>query len=237
VSCSRLGTRPASLVGRMLHYLGYSLQANAKVTEDAQHADRDAQFRYINDQAAEHLAAGQPVISVDCKEKELVGDYANGGREWEPTGRAHPSGDARLSRRRGRKGHSLRGVRHRRQRGVGQRRRRPRHARVRVASIARSWERMGKARYPEATRFMITADAGGSNSYQSRLWKTELAKLVANIGLMITVCHMPPETSKWNKSEHRLFSFISMNWRGKPLTTYRVIVSLIAATTTRTGLR
>lgn len=235
---TRLGHQAgSSLVGRMLHHLGYSLQANAKVTEGAQHADRDAQFRYINDQAAEHLAAGQPVVSVDCKKKELVGDYANGGQEWEPegkptrvgthdfpdpeVGKAIPYGVYDLGANEGWV-------------NVGDDHDTPAFA---VASIARWWERMGKARYPGATRLMITADAGGSNSYRSRLWKTELAKLAATIGLVITVCHMPPGTSKWNKIEHRLFSFISMNWRGKPLTTYRVIVNLIAATTTRTGLR
>jgi Rhodopirellula transposase DDE domain len=235
---SRLGHRAgSSLVGRMLHYLGYSLQANAKVTEGAQHPDRDAQFRYINDTAAEHLAAGQPVISVDCKKKELVGDYANGGAEWEPEGsptrvgthdfpdpevpKAIPYGVYDIGANEGWV-------------NVGDDHDTPAFA---VASIARWWERMGRIRYPHATRLMITADAGGSNSYRSRAWKVELAKLAATIGLVITVCHMPPGTSKWNKIEHRLFSFISINWRGKPLTTYRVIVELIAATATRTGLR
>jgi Rhodopirellula transposase DDE domain len=235
---SRLGHRAgSSLVGRMLHYLGYSLQANAKVTEGAQHPDRDAQFRYINDTAAEHLAAGQPVISVDCKKKELVGDYANGGAEWEPEGsptrvgthdfpdpevpKAIPYGVYDIGANEGWV-------------NVGDDHDTPAFA---VASIARWWERMGRIRYPHATRLMITADAGGSNSYRSRAWKVELAELAATIGLVITVCHMPPGTSKWNKIEHRLFSFISINWRGKPLTTYRVIVELIAATATRTGLR
>ena len=197
---SRLGHQTgSSLVGRMLHYLGYSLQANAKVTEGAQHADRDAQFHYINDQAAEHLAAGQPVVSVDSKKKELVGDYANGGREWEPegtptrvgthdfpdpeVGKAIPYGVYDLAANEGWV-------------NVGDDHDTPAFA---VASIARWWERMGKARYPDATRLLITADAGGSNSYRSRLWKTELGKLAATIGLVITVCHMPPGTSKWNK--------------------------------------
>ena len=235
---TRLGHQAgSSLVGRMLHYLGYSLQANAKVTEGAQHADRDAQFRYINDQAAEHLGAGEPVVSVDCKKKELVGDYANGGQEWEPEGKPMRVGTHDFPDPEMRKaipygvydlGANEGWV------NVGDDHDTPAFA---VASIARWWERMGKARYPDATRLMITADAGGSNSYRSRLWKTELAKLAATIGLVITVCHMPPGTSKWNKIEHRLFSFISMNWRGKPLTTYRVVVNLIAGTTTRTGLR
>jgi hypothetical protein len=234
----RLGHKAgASLVGRTLHYLGYSLQANAKVTEGAQHPDRDAQFRYINDLAVEHLAAGQPVISVDCKKKELVGDYANGGAEWEPEGsptrvgvqdfpdpevpKAIPYGVYDIGANEGWV-------------NVGDDHDTPAFA---VASIARWWQRMGLALYPDATRLMITADAGGSNSYRSRAFKLELAKLAATIGLAITVCHMPPGTSKWNKIEHRLFSFISMNWRGKPLTTYRVVVELIAATTTKTGLR
>jgi hypothetical protein len=226
----------ANLVGRMLHYLGYSLQANAKVTEGDQHPDRDRQFRYINDTAAEHLAAGEPVISVDCKKKELVGDYANGGAEWEPEGsptrvgthdfpdpdvpKAIPYGVFDVGANEGWV-------------SVGDDHDTPAFA---VASIARWWERMGRLRYPNATRLMITADAGGSNGYRSRAWKAELAKLAATIGLVLTVCHMPPGTSKWNKIEHRLFSFISINWRGKPLPTYRVIVELIAATTTRTGL-
>jgi hypothetical protein len=235
---TRLGHRAgSSLVGRMLHYLGYSLQANAKVTEGAQHADRDAQFRYINDQAAGHLAAGQPVISVDCKKKELVGDYANGGAEWEPEGEAtrvgtHDFPDPEMAKAIPYGVYDI-GANE----GwvnVGDDHDTPAFA---VASIARWWERMGRIRYPGATRLMITADAGGSNSYRSRAWKTELAKLAATIGLVITVCHMPPGTSKWNKIEHRLFSFISINWRAKPLTTYRVIVELIAATTTRSRLR
>ncbi len=234
---TRLGHKVgANLVGDLLGYLGYSLQANAKVTEGKQHADRDGQFRYINDTAAEHLAAGQPVISVDCKKKELVGDYANGGTEWEPQGKptrvgvhdfpdpemgkAIPYGVLDVGANEGWV-------------NVGDDHDTPAFA---VASIARWWERMGKARSPDATRLMITADAGGSNSYRSRVFKVELAKLAATIGMVITVCHMPPGTSKWNKIEHRMFSFISMNWRGKPLTTYRTVVELIAATTTRTGL-
>jgi hypothetical protein len=235
---TRLGHKVgADLVGDLLHYMGYSLQTNPKVTEGAQHVDRDGQFAYINDAAAEHLAAGQPVISVDCKKKELVGDYANGGREWEPEGKptrtqvhdfpdeemgkAIPYGVLDVGANEGWV-------------NVGDDHDTPAFA---VASIARWWERMGKARYRDATRLMITADAGGSNSYRSRAFKVELAKLAATIGLVITVCHMPPGTSKWNKIEHRLFSFISMNWRGKPLTTYRTVVELIAGTTTRTGLR
>lgn len=234
----RLGHQAsADLVHRLLRYMGYSLQANAKVTEGAQHSDRDGQFRYINAQAGEHLAASQPVISIDCKKKENVGDYANGGAEWEPEGeptrvgthdfpdpevpKAIPYGVYDIGSNEGWV-------------NVGDDHDTPAFA---VASVARWWERMGRARYPHATRLMITADAGGSNAYRSRMFKAELAKLAASIGLVITVCHMPPGTSKWNKIEHRLFSFISMNWRGKPLTTYRTVVELIASTTTRTGLR
>ena len=234
----RLGHQAsADLVHRLLRYMGYSLQANAKVTEGAQHPDRDGQFRYINAQAGDHLAANQPVISIDCKKKENVGDYANGGAEWEPGGdptrvgthdfpdpevpKAIPYGVYDLANNEGWV-------------NVGDDHDTPAFA---VASIARWWERMGRARYPEADRLMITADAGGSNAYRSRMFKAELAKLAASIGLIITVCHMPPGTSKWNKIEHRLFSFISMNWRGKPLTTYRTVVELIAATTTRAGLK
>jgi Rhodopirellula transposase DDE domain len=235
---TRLGHKVgANLVGDLLHYLGYSLQANAKVTEGAQHRDRDGQFGYINDQAKAHLDAGQPVISVDSKKKENVGEYANVGKEWElqgePTrvgvhdfpdpemGKAIPYGVLDVGANEGWV-------------NVGDDHDTPAFA---VASIARWWQRMGKARYPDATRLLITADAGGSNSYRSRVFKVELAKLAAAIGLVITVCHMPPGTSKWNKIEHRLFSFITMNWRGKPLTTYRTVIELIAATTTRTGLK
>ena len=234
----RLGHQAsADLVHRLLRYMGYSLQANAKVTEGAQHPDRDGQFRYINTLAGEHLAAGQPVISIDCKKKENVGDYANGGAEWEPRGdptrvgvhdfpdpevpKAIPYGVYDIANNEGWV-------------NVGDDHDTPAFA---VASIARWWQRMGADRYPEATQLMITADAGGSNAYRSRMFKAELAKLAASIGLIITVCHMPPGTSKWNKIEHRLFAFISMNWRGKPLTTYRTVVELIAATTTQTGLK
>jgi hypothetical protein len=197
---TRLGHGASStLVGKMLHYLGYSLQANAKVTEGAQHPDRDSQFGYINDLAAAHLAEGQPVISVDCKKHENIGDYANGGAEWEPEGsptrvgvhdfpdpemgKALPYGVFDLYANEGWV-------------NVGDHHDTPAFA---VASIARWWERMGRQRYPDATKLMITADAGGSNSYRSRVFKTEMAALAASIGLIITVCHMPPGTSKWNK--------------------------------------
>ena len=235
---ARLGHEAgANLVGQLLHYLGYSLQANAKVTKGAQHPDRNAQFEYINMTASQHLAAGEPVVSIDCKQKELVGDYANRGVEWEPvrdptrTGshdfpdpefpKAIPYGVYDIA---GNEGWV----------NVGDDHDTPAFA---VTSIERWWERMGRNRYPNATRLMISADAGGSNSYRSRMFKAELSALAARTAMVITVCHMPPGTSKWNKIEHRLFSFISMNWRGKPLTTYRTVVELIAATTTRTGLK
>jgi Rhodopirellula transposase DDE domain len=235
---TRLGHQVGpNLVGDLLHDLGFSLQANAKVTEGSQHPDRNAQFEYVNAQAGEFLAAGEPAISIDCKKKVLVGDYANRGQEWEPTGsptrtqvhdfpnpdmpKAVPYGVFDIASNEGWV-------------NVGDDHDTPAFA---VAAIARWWERMGKARYPNATRLMITADAGGSNSYRSRMFKAELARLAATIGLIITVCHMPPGTSKWNKIEHKLFSYITMNWRGRPLTSYRTIVELIAATTTRSGLR
>lgn len=227
----------ASLVGQLLHKMGYSLQGTAKQAEGAQHPDRNAQFEYLNTRAKEFLAAGQPVISVDTKKKELVGSYANGGKEWQPAGtptrvdvhdfpdpempKAVPYGVYDIGADEGWVNVGDDGD----------------TARFAVESIRRWWWRMGTARYPEATRLLITADAGGSNGYRVRAWKTELAALAAETGLAITVCHYPPGTSKWNRIEHRLFSFVTMNWRGKPLTTYRVIVELIAATTTRKGLK
>ena len=227
----------ANTVAGLLASMDYSLQAPSKQVEGAQHPDRDGQFRYLNEQAREHLAAGQPVISVDTKKKEVVGNLANKGREWQPkgspvrvdvhdfpdpqVGKAIPYGVYDL-------GADAGWV------GVGDD-----HdtAAFAVATIRRWWEQVGKQAYPQATRLLITADAGGSNSYRSRLWKVELGKLAAKTGLAVTVCHFPPGTSKWNRIEHRLFSQISMNWRGRPLVSHEVIVDLIGATTTRTGLR
>jgi transposase len=227
----------ATLVGELLHYLGYSLQGTAKQREGAQHPDRDGQFRYLNERAGEFLATGQPVISVDTKKKELVGDYANAGKEWQPKGqparvqvhdfidpemgKAIPYGVFDIGANEGWV-------------SVGDD---ADTAAFAVAAIRRWWEQMGKPRYPGADRLLITADAGGSNSPRGRLWRVELARLAANTGLSITVCHYPPGTSKWNKIEHRLFSFITMNWRGRPLTSYRTIVELIANTTNRKGLK
>jgi transposase len=225
-----------TVVGDLLRELGYSLQANAKTREGSAHIDRDAQFEYINTQATAFLRTGDPVISVDTKKKELVGNYRNNGRVWRPKGepvevnvhdfidpalpRAVPYGVYDLT-------NNIGWV------SVGTDRDTASFA---VNAIRRWWTAMGKERNPKATRVMITADGGGSNGYRVRLWKVELQKLANELRFPITVCHLPPGTSKWNKIEHRLFSFISINWRGKPLLTYRTIVQLIAATTTDTGL-
>ena len=216
--------------------LGYSLQGNAKTIEGKQHPDRDGQFRYISGQVTAHLAAGEPVISVDAKKKELVGAYANKGRTWRPKGqpervnthdfpdkelgKAIPYGVYDIGANTG-------------WMAVGQD---GDTAAFAVETIRRWWHTVGTQAYPEAARLLITADAGGSNGYRVRLWKAELARLADETGLQITVTHMPPGTSKWNKIEHRLFSHISMNWSGKPLTSHEVVVNLIAGTTTRTGL-
>ena len=229
----------AELVRRLLHDMGYSLQAPAKANEGTAHPDRGGQFDHINKLVAERLAAGEPVISVDTKKKELIGEFANGGREWQPAGtptrvNVHDFADRRL-------GEFAKAVPY----GiydlgndegwvsVGDS---SDTAEFAVESIRRWWNTLGQARFPAATRLLITADSGGSNGYRVRAWKWHLAKLAAETGLEITVCHYPPGTSKWNKIEHRMFSFISINWRGKPLTDIRTIVELISATTTRTGL-
>jgi transposase len=225
-------------VAELLHRMGYSLQATAKTVEGAQHPDRNSQFEYINALAAERLAGGQPVISCDCKKKELVnGRKANAGREWQPARtpervdvhdfpdpevpKAIPYGVYDVG---GNEGWMSVGDDH----DTGA---------FAVNAIRRWWQTMGRDRYPDATTLMVTADAGGSNGYRNRLWKRELAALAAETGLTITVCHYPPGTSKWNKVEHRMFSFVTKNWRGKPLTSYQVIVELVAGTTTTTGLR
>lgn len=223
-------------VGKLLKQQGFSLQANAKTVEGNQHPDRDAQFCYLNEQAGAHLAAGEPVISVDTKKKELVGDFKNGGVEWRPAGtpeqvRVHDFRDPDLGKVNPYGVYDIAadagwvsvGTDHD-------------TAAFAVATIARWWDAVGRDAYPGAVRLLITADGGGSNGYRTRLWKTELAALADQTGLAITVCHLPPGTSKWNKIEHRLFSHISMNWRGRPLTSHEVIVNTIAATTRRTGL-
>jgi len=224
---------------RLLHRLGYSLQANAKVTEGRQHPDRDAQFRYLNDMAAAFIDDDQPVISVDTKKKELIGDYANGGTEWEPEGepervQVHDFADRALGEFAKAIPYGIYDVAN--DEGwvsVGDV---ADTAEFAVESIRRWWNQMGRARFPAAERLLVTADAGGSNGYRLRAWKVHLAALAAETGLRITVCHYPPGTSKWNKIEHRMFSFITMNWRGRPLTTLRTIVELISATSTSTGL-
>jgi len=226
----------ADTVGELLRAEGFSLQGNAKTVEGAQHLDRDAQFRYISGQARDHQDAGEPVISVGTKKKELVGDFANGGKDYRPKGRpvpvrTHDFMDKDLGKVipygvydvAANAGWVNVGTDHD-------------TAAFAVESIRRWWTAMGQATYPAAERLLITADAGGSNSYRTRAWKTELAAFALETGLTVTVCHFPPGTSKWNKIEHRLFSHITMNWRGRPLTSHEVIVNTIAATTTRTGL-
>ena len=225
-----------TLVGELLHGLGFSLQANAKTREGLSHPDRDAQFAFIDAKVKTALAAGEPVISVDAKKKELVGDFKNGGRAWRPKGspeavrvhdflikelgRAVPYGVYDLAANAGWV-------------GVGQD-----HDTAAFAgqTIRRWWQEIGRPRYPGAKSLTITADGGGSNGVRVRLWKRELQRLADESGLAITVHHLPPGTSKWNAIEHRLFAFISQNWRATPLVSYRVIVDLIGATTTRTGL-
>jgi transposase len=226
-----------NVVAGLLRELGYSLQSNRKTLEGASHPDRDAQFRYINDQVKSALAAEQPVISVDTKKKELVGDFKNAGREYRPNGRpedvrvhdflipelgrASPYGVYDIADN---AGWVSVGVDHD-------------TASFAVNSIRRWWQIMGHERYPTAKTLLITADGGGSNGSRVRLWKRELQSLANELEIEITVCHLPPGTSKWNKIEHRLFSFITQNWRGRPLISYQTIVQLIAATTTETGLK
>ena len=224
-------------VAQLLRGLRYSLQGNRKTEEGKDHADRDEQFRHINDEVSVALADGQPVVSVDTKKKELVGNYANSGRQWRPTGqprtvnghdfpnpsvpRAYPYGVYDLGRN---TGFVNVGTDH----DTGA---------FAVASIHGWWRTEGARLYPNAHRLLITADGGGSNGYRLRLWKLELQRMADTTGLTIAVCHFPPGTSKWNKVEHRLFSFISSNWRGEPLVDYETIVQLIAATTTAKGLK
>ena len=229
-----------TLVGELRNATGYSPQGNRKTKEGDSHPDRDAQFAQINAQVAAALADQQPVISVDTKKKELVGDFRSNGREYRPQGcpeevRVHdflikelgravpdgvPDGVYDLAAN---AGWVSVGVDHD-------------TAAFAVNSIRQWWLNLGRARYPNATRLLITADGGGSNGSRVRLWKRELQKLANELGLDIVVSHLPPGTSKWNKIEHRLFSFISQNWRARPLVSYRVIVELISATTTKTGL-
>jgi transposase len=225
------------VVGRLLHELGYSLQSTAKTIEGKQHPDRDAQFHYLNRLTRRYLRQKCPVVSVDTKKKELVGRYENRGREWQPkgepeavkvhdfidrqAGKAIPYGVYDLGRD---EGWVSVGCDHD-------------TAAFAVQSLRRWWHSMGHRRYPHAKRLLICADAGGSNGYRLRLWKTELQRLSDDTGWEITVCHLPPGTSKWNKIEHQLFCRIAMNWRGRPLISHEVVVNLISATRTRTGAR
>jgi hypothetical protein len=226
----------ADTVGGLLRSEGFSLQGNAKTVEGQRHPDRDAQFRYINERVKDHQGTADPVISVDTKKKELVGDFSNAGRQWRPKGqpaatRTHDFPDAGVGKAvpygiydiTGNSGWVNVGTDHD-------------TAAFAVESVRRWWKAAGQAQYPQARRLLITAGAGGSNGYRTRAWKAELAALPLETGLEVTVCHFPPGTSKWNKVEHRLFSHITMNWRGRPLTSHEVVVNTIAATTTRTGL-
>src|SRR3954468_16510113 len=224
-------------VGRLLTGLGYSLQATAKHLEGSQHADRDVQFGYLAERVAEFLSSGDPVISVDAKKKELIGQKANRGREYQPKGRpervdVHDFPDPAIGKAipygvydiAANEGFVVVGSDHD-------------TASFAAATIGRWWDLVGSHAYPAAPRLLITADAGGSNSYRARLWKVELGRLAARTGIAITVCHLPPGTSKWNKIEHRLFSAITLNWRGRPLTSHEVVVDLIGATTNNKGLK
>ena len=227
----------ADTVGTMLRESGYRLQANVKTKEGSLHPDRDAQFRYLNEQAREFRDGGQPVVSVDAKKKELIGEFKNVGREWEPKGRPVPVRlhDFMVPELGKAIPYGIYDV----ERNVGWVNVGQDHetAAFAVESLRRWWRGDGMLAYPEADRLLICADGGGSNGYRVRLWKYELGRLAAETGLAITVCHLPPGTSKWNKIEHRLFSHISMNWRGRPLTSHEVVVELIAATTTKLGLK
>lgn len=224
-------------VATLLKDADYSLQANRKTQEGTAHPDRNAQFQYISSRAQAYLKTGDPRISVDTKKKELIGNYKNNGQTWLPKrqpievnmhdfpksgeGKAVPYGIYEIGKDRG---YVNVGINH----DTGE---------FAVASIRRWWKHLGQKNYPKSKRLLITADAGGSNGYRLKLWKAELQKFADKTGLTITVCHFPPGTSKWNKIEHRLFSFISINWKGRPLTSYQVIVNSIASTKTKTGLK
>lgn len=223
-------------VRQLLKEQGFSLQANKKTREGSDHPDRDAQFKYINELVQAHQGAGQPAVSVDTKKKENIGDFKNGGREWHPKGepetvrthdfidrelgKAIPYGVYDMSRN---EGFVSVGISHD-------------TSEFAVATIERWWAEMGRPEYPEASQLLVTADSGGSNSSRARLWKSELQAFADRTGLEVTVCHFPPGTSKWNKIEHRMFSHISQNWRGRPLVSREAVVSLIANTETTTGL-
>ena len=224
------------LVGLLLRELGYSCQANRKTREGTNHPDRDAQFTHINTTVQAAIAAGEPAISVDTKKKELVGDFKNPGRELRPKGRPEPVRvhDFALSEQGKVAPYGVYDLAA--NQGWGSVGVDADTAAFAVESIRRWWYRLGQARYPEAKRLVITADCGGSNGARVRLWKRELQRFANETGLAVTVAHLPPGTSKWNRIEHRLFADISQNWRGKPLVSHQVIVQLIGATTTQTGL-
>lgn len=224
-------------VGRLLVSMEFSLQATAKQLEGASHPDRDAQFVYLSHQVGDHLRAGQPVISIDTKKKEVVGQRSNGGKEYQPKGRpervdVHDFPDPEVPKAipfgvydiGANEGFVVVGDDHD-------------TAAFAVATVGRWWDMVGRVAYPAARRLLITADAGGSNGYRVRLWKVELGRLAARAGIDITVCHFPPGTSKWNKIEHRLWSAVTSNWRGRPLTSHEVVVNLIGATTNKGGLK
>jgi hypothetical protein len=226
----------ARTVAMLLHEAGYSLQANRKTHEGASHPDRNAQFEYINSLVRRFQNRGEPAVSVDTKKKELVGDFKNAGRVWRPRGRpdevrVHDVQDPTLGKAipygvydlANNQGWVSVGIDHD-------------TAQFATNSIRRWWRQMGSRRFPDANELLITADGGGSNSSRSRLWRVSLQQLADALELRLTVCHFPPGTSKWNRIEHRLFSFITQNWRGRPLRTLQTVVSLIASTTTRTGL-
>jgi hypothetical protein len=237
-SLSKSGTKIShATVAKLLHGIGYSLQANMKTKEGSSHVDRNAQFQYINDCATEFLKANNPVISIDTKKKELVGEFKNNGREWRPKGepdkvRVHDFLDKDLGKAipygvydvGANEGWVSVGIDHD-------------TAEFSSQAVLTWWKKLGSPRYPRAKKLLITADGGGSNGSRSRLWKYSLQGLADKIGLQITMCHFPPGTSKWNKIEHRMFSFITMNWRGRPLVSHEVILKLIGSTTTATGLK
>jgi transposase len=227
---------PRSVAARLKEW-GYSLQANSKTLEGTQHPDRDAQFRHLGKTAEEFLSQGEPVISVDTKKKELIGEFKNGGQEWQPQGCPEKVGVHDFPDPEKGKGVPYGvwdwanntgwvnvGINHD-------------TAEFAVESIRRWWRQMGQNTYPEATRLLITADSGGSNSSRARLWKVQLQKLADETGMAVSVCHLPPGTSKWNKIEHRMFCHITENWRGRPLTSYEVMVQLIAHTKNKKGLQ
>ena len=223
-------------VATLLKAAGYSLQANRKTREGSSHEDRNAQFEHINRRVLRFQKQGEPVVSIDTKKKELVGEFKNAGREWEPQGqpvevKVHDFPEKKLGKAipygvydlASNEGWVSVGIDHD-------------TAQFATASVRRWWQEMGAGRFPRATKLMITADGGGSNGSRNRLWKIALQALADELGLGLEICHFPPGTSKWNKIEHRLFSFITKNWRGRPLTSYQVIVNLIAHTTTQAGL-